>query len=155
MQSKETNELLRSVVHQLIAKGWNKTLIGKALLGDNGQGHVAHWLNIEGNKTNDFGLKPLTNIAGQINCEVHVVFLPKDGDTKEIKETLDEYNQSFANDLKEKVANYLGNRVTVPKFIKSSRGKIDKAIDDILSGRPPKDPTKEGEKENSEDVEES
>ena len=50
MNSKETNALLRQMFNQLVDTGWAKTNIGKALLGDNGQGHVNHWLNTSNDK---------------------------------------------------------------------------------------------------------
>ena len=132
MLAKATNDLLRRIVCQLVSKGWNKTLIGKALLGDNGQAHVNNWLKTDGDKVSDFGLKPLSNIAEQIGYEVHVVFLPKSDTTSEILEQIDNANETFADILKTKIDNYLNNKVVVPKFIKNNRGKIDQVLDEIL-----------------------
>ena len=132
MLAKATNDLLRRIVCQLVSKGWNKTLIGKALLGDNGQAHVNNWLKTDGDKVSDFGLKPLSNIAEQIGYEVHVVFLPKTDPTSEILDQINNANETFADILKTKIDNYLDNKVVVPKFIKNNRGKIDQVLDEIL-----------------------
>ena len=133
MECKEVNVYLRSAVNDLIAKGWPKTNVGKTLLGDNGQGHVNHWLKQEDGKTNDFGIKPLTNIANQIGYEVHITFLPKTGKEKLIEE-LDANTFEFIHELTDAIDKYLSNAVTTPKFInrQQTKNKIDAVLDGLL-----------------------
>lgn len=133
MDCKTVNIYLRSAVNNLISKGWPKTNVGKTLLGDNGQGHVNHWLKQENGKTNDFGIKPLTNIANQIGYDVHIVFLPQNGKEKLIEE-LDTNTLEFINELSNAIDNYLSNAVTAPKFInrQQSKNKIDAVLDGLL-----------------------
>lgn len=133
MNSRDTNECLREAVNDLITQGWPKTNVGKTLLGDNGQGHVNHWLKKEGGKINDFGIKPLNNIASQIGYDLHLVFLPKEVDSKLVN-NLNEYNIEFVKKLTDAIVKYLSNAVTAPKFInrESGKNKIDEVLDSML-----------------------
>ena len=140
MECKEVNVYLRSAVNDLIAKGWPKTNVGKTLLGDNGQGHVNHWLKQEDGKTNDFGIKPLTNIANQIGYDVHITFLPKTGKEKLIEE-LDNNTFELIHELTNAINKYLSNAVTTPKFINrhQTKNKIDAVLDGLLEIETPSD----------------
>lgn len=131
MNAKEANALLRSAVNELIANGWIKTSIGKTLLGDNGQGHVNHWLKTDGERVNDFGIKPLTNIADQINYDLHVVFLPREN-VDDIVNELNKYNYDFIIKLKTAIERYLSKQISVPKFVRNNKSKIDQVLDKLL-----------------------
>lgn len=139
MNCKDTNVHLRNAVNQLISDGWAKTNIGKTLLGDNSQGHVNHWLKQDGERVNDFGIKPLTTIADQVKYDVHVVFVPKDT-PKEIIDVFDKYNIEFVEKLKTAISKYLSNEISAPKFItRNNKSKIDMVIDDLLGIEKPVD----------------
>lgn len=138
MDSKSTNALLRKTVIDMINSGWGKTQVSRALLGDNGQGHVNHWLNLNGDKINDFGVKPLSNIATQVKHEVHIVFLPKDG-MDDVKQKLEEYNQNFVETLKNAIDKYLHIQTPKPIYISKNKSKIDKALDELLGITPSKE----------------
>lgn len=136
MDIKETNENLRAAINHLIAQGWLKTQIGKTLLGDNGQGHVNHWLKVDGLKTNDFGIKPLSTIANQIKHEVHVVFLPKNTPENIINQ-LNEYNKEFIQKLYTAIDDYLRkDKSSDIKLTKKSKNKTDEVLDDLLGIKP-------------------
>lgn len=135
MNSKDTNALLRQMVIGLIDAGWLKTNVGKALLGDNGQGHVNHWLNTNNDKINDFGIKPLINIANQIKYDVHIVFVPKEGDDQ-FKEKLDNCNEQFVENLKNALVRFLSNSIPKPTYTRTSKSKIDKMLDELLDIKP-------------------
>lgn len=132
MDIKETNEKLRAAINLLISQGWIKTQIGKTLLGDNGQGHVNHWLKVDGLKTNDFGIKPLSTIANQVKHDCHVVILPRETDPA-IIEQLNQYNTEFIQTLYNAIDEYLRKgKSSDIKLVRKTKNKTDEVLDDLL-----------------------
>lgn len=131
MTSPELNNLLRTLVISLTNSGWLKTSIGKILLGSNGQAHMNHWLKFDGEKCNDFGIKPLERIGNLLEYETHIVYISKDD--RETKKLLDSKNQEFMNILETSMKDFLANKAPSPKVGRSSNSKIDKVLEELLN----------------------
>lgn len=136
MNPKETNVALRCMVNNLIDQGWSKTKIARALLGDNGQGHVNHWLSNNDGHVNDFGIKPLITIADQLKYEIHLVFVPKASspENDQIKKQLNNYNTIFISNLSDALVQFLEKKLDEkPKIIpRKTTTKLDQILNELL-----------------------
>lgn len=134
MRVNEINGLLRAMVNKLIQMGWVKTMIGRIILGTNGQAHMNHWFKEDDGKANDFGIKPLDRIASLNDHSAQIVFV-HDNDV-EFMEILEKRNVQFASDLEQLILNYLNKNIETPKIARGGKSKIDCLLDEITLSEP-------------------
>jgi len=131
MKLNELNTIIRSLINNKIELGWVKSHIGKILLGANGQAHLNRFLTPNPSGTyNNFGIKPLQKIAKIIDYDVMVVFVPKDN--SEICKSVEEYNDSFLQELSKSLDDYINGNFSQDKIIRTSKTQIDNVLDDIF-----------------------
>ena len=99
-----TNHVLRKIIQDLIDIGYKKTIIGKLLLGQSGYIPMIDFLDHE---DRSFGVKPLSRLAEVLDYEMHIVFVEKSEESKDISDNLDQINNEFFESLKDNVTKLL------------------------------------------------
>jgi len=131
MKIEEVNDSLRSMINEKIDQGWQKTKIGKVLLGANGQAHLNHFLKVEKDGSiHNVGVKPLQKIASTIDFDVMVVFVQKDN--QEASKYIQEANMFFVSELSEALQNYLSGNTPIPQNTNKTKKSIDVVLDQMF-----------------------
>lgn len=137
MQNEEFNSLLRTMILDLIQKGWQRTRICKLLMGEAAQ--VSRFLTPdENNLPRDFGIKPLQRIAQLLDYDVHVVLIDKREDSEKKEEitqlinAIENNNLEFLQELREKLEERLQDSVNTIKRNQSSNTSVDRLIESML-----------------------
>jgi hypothetical protein len=98
------NQILRKLIQDLIDTGYKKTIIGKLLLGQSGYIPMIDFLDHE---ERSFGVKPLSRLAEVLEYDMHVVFIEKSENSKDIVDNIDQINNEFFESLKTNVTKLL------------------------------------------------
>lgn len=138
MKIEMVNSMLRNMVTNLCEAGWAKTVVGKLLLGSNGQAHLNQWMKTENvEQPKNFGIKPITKIANLIGYEPHIVFLPSDQDedharSHEAEQYIDNINRHFVEELKQSMINCMQNSMEGVNMTASNKTPLDQVLDTML-----------------------
>jgi len=131
MKIEEVNEMLRTMINDKINQGWQKTKIGKVLLGANGQAHLNHFLKVEDDGSiHNIGIKPLQKIATTIDYDVMVTFVPK-GNTGAVNYIKD-CNSYFINELSKALYDYLSGDTPIPHVGNKTKSSVELVLDEML-----------------------
>lgn len=103
------NDILRKLIQDMVEIGYKKTIIGKLLLGQSGYVPMLDFIE---NPERCFGIKPLSRLAETLEHEMHIVFIEKNENSKEVIEKIDQINEVFFENLRENVVKILNEMRT-------------------------------------------
>jgi Zn-dependent oligopeptidase len=134
MLNREFNSLLRTMLLNLIDRGWQRTKVYKLLMGEAAQ--VSRFLTPdENNLPRDFGIKPLQRISELLDHDIHLVLVDRnkkgENEVKNLLETIEEKNIEFVKLLNDKLEErLLENIQSINKT--PSVTKMDMLIENML-----------------------
>jgi len=133
MTCKEINDLLRNIIRDAIVE--NSTIQGikhkiiRALVGQQGVAAMNKWLNNQGDKIYDFGVKPLSRIAESCGYKLHLVFV-RENDTNNI-ENINALNYKYAEHLSQLIDEFVSSPDLIPER-KEYSTTVNKVVNEIL-----------------------
>ena len=132
MNIENLNDLLRTMVLNLIERGWSKTKVCKYVLGEPAQ--MMRFLSKEdGENIKDFGIKPLERITSLLNCSIHLVILEDNNpNNAQLVNSLDEYNIIFMTKLNENLEKLLLENTEQTIKTNKRNSAVDKIVDSLL-----------------------
>ena len=133
MNIENLNDLLRTMVLNLIERGWSKTKVCKYVLGEPAQ--MMRFLSKDSGETvKDFGIKPLERIASLLDCSIHLVVLNNDNsEHMKLTESLDNYNIEFMTNLNQNLEKLLLQNAEQTIKNNKKSGAVAELVDNLLN----------------------
>ncbi len=137
MDWKEFNTQLRNIIINIssIYDGETglKTTILKSLSGNQGLSTMIKWIDTTNpDKIYNLGIKPLTKIADSMGYNLHLVFVPKEGENvPTIEQYLTSLNISFMNITKQLIHNMI-NKINYNEIKYPTSNKVSKVVQKVM-----------------------